>query len=40
MEVLVVDEHDVLIAEGQAILSAREMLDFGSGVAVMVRNRY
>ena len=40
MEVLVVDEKGVLLAEGQAVLSAREMLDFDSGLAVKVRNRY
>lgn len=36
-EVLVVDEDDNLLATGKAVLSAREMLEFERGVAVMVR---
>ncbi|WP_456327853.1 PUA domain-containing protein [Archaeoglobus sp.] len=36
-EVLVVDQDDNLLATGKAILSAREMLEFKRGVAVMVR---
>jgi len=40
MEVLVVDERDILVAEGQATLSAREMLDFNRGVAVNVRRGF
>jgi len=40
MEVLVVDEGGALLAEGQALLSAREMLDFDEGVAVKVRKGF
>lgn len=40
MEVLVVDEHDALLACGQAVLCAREMRDFDSGLAVMVRHGF
>jgi uncharacterized protein with predicted RNA binding PUA domain len=36
-EVLVVDEDDNLLATGKAILSAKEMLEFDRGMAVMVR---
>ncbi len=36
-EVLVVDESDNLLATGKAILSAKEMLEFDRGMAVMVR---
>ncbi|HIH70362.1 PUA domain-containing protein [Methermicoccus shengliensis] len=36
-EVLVVDEDDVLLATGRAVLSAREMLDANVGAAVHVR---
>jgi len=40
MEVLVVDEGGALLAEGQAVLSAREMLEFNNGVAVRVRKGF
>ena len=40
MEVLVVDEKDTLLAEGQALLSAREMKEFNSGIAVRVRRGF
>ena len=40
MEVLVVDEGGKLLAEGQAVLSAREMLEFDEGVAVKVRKGF
>ncbi len=36
-EVLVVDEDDNLLATGKAVLSAKEMLEFQRGMAVMVR---
>jgi len=36
-EVLVVDGDDALVAVGQAVMGAREMADFQSGVAVDVR---
>ncbi len=36
-EVLVVNEDDILLATGRAVLSAEEMLDFERGVAVEVR---
>ncbi|ADB57331.1 PUA domain-containing protein [Archaeoglobus profundus] len=36
-EVLVVDEDDNLLATGRAVLSAREMMEFDRGMAVMVR---
>ncbi len=36
-EVLVVDENDILLATGRAVLSAKEMLEFDRGVAVSVR---
>lgn len=40
MEVLIVDEKDNLLAEGKAMLSAKEMLDFDSGVAVKTRKGF
>ena len=40
MEVLVVDERDSLLAQGRAVLSAREMLDFDSGLAVKTRRGF
>ncbi len=36
-EVLVVDEEDNLLATGKAVLSAKEMMEFQRGVAVVVR---
>ncbi|AIY89652.1 PUA domain-containing protein [Geoglobus acetivorans] len=36
-EVIVVDESDILLATGKAVLSAFEMLEFQRGVAVDVR---
>lgn len=37
-EVLVVDSEDNLLATGQAVLSAPEMMDFKRGAAVVVRH--
>ncbi|MGZ5563473.1 MAG: PUA domain-containing protein [Halobacteriota archaeon] len=39
-EVLLVDENDVLIATGQALLSPSEMIAFNKGVAVKVRQGF
>ena len=36
-EVLLVDESDKLLATGRALLSPKEMLAFGKGIAVKVR---
>jgi predicted RNA-binding protein (TIGR00451 family) len=36
-EVMVVDREDTLVAVGQAVMGAREMMDFQSGMAVDVR---